>query len=211
MKKQKNVNALQKHKTSDKIKWFVVFTLVLLLIASVVAICVTLVPGVDQDEEVSAISDVAPVSVQNIDAEDAIKISFEYDPEKSPTVEEVFGSQIFESTLIRPYVVDTGMMGEIGGAQFSYNDTSFDNFLYANFIVKNDEKYTHFIGLYWGADLSNYIGFFAESDSLEGLDAVEYEFQGLNVNGESVTTAGTVEINISGLLEVVAFDNYVRG
>ena len=210
-------SAFQKHKTSDKIKWFVVFTLVLLLIASVVAICVTLVPGVDQDEKVSAVSDVTPVSVQNIDEEDAIKISFEYDPENASTVEEVFGSQIFESSLIRPYVIDTGMMGEIGGATLVIDKSSYEDFLYCNYIVKSQgtvedgykESYSLNIGLFWGESLDSYIGFSKISDTLEGLESAEWQFAGFSLNGEDVVEAMTVDIQISGLVEVANIENYI--
>ena len=200
---------------SDKIKWFVVFTLVLLLIASVVAICVTLVPGFEGDN-VSAVSDVAPVSVQNIDEEDAIKISFEYDPEKAPTVEEVFGADIFESTLIRPYVIDTGMMGEIGGATLVIDKSSYEDFLYCNYIVKSQgtvsdgykTSYSMNIGLFW-SNSDSYVGFSKTADTLEGLESAEWQFAGIIINGEDVVEAMTVDIQISGLVEVANIENYI--
>lgn len=216
MAKQNKVSAFQKHKMSDKIKWFVVFTLVLLLIASVVAICVTLVPGFEGDN-VSAVSDVAPVSVQNIDEEDAIKISFEYDPENAPTVEEVFGADIFESTLIRPYVIDTGMMGEIGGATLVIDKSSYEDFLYCNYIVKSQgtvedgykESYSLNLGLFWGESLDSYIGFLKTADTLEDLESAKWQFAGFSLNGEDVVEAMTVDIQISGLVEVANIENYI--
>ncbi len=64
MKKQKNVNALQKHKTSDKIKWIIAFTLIFVILAGVVAISVQMitsrenakVPEVVEPVEISSVT-----------------------------------------------------------------------------------------------------------------------------------------------------------
>lgn len=69
MKKQKNVNALQKHKTSDKIKWIIAFSLIFVVLAGTVAIAVTLYdntknePVVAEDDNlIDVVIDYSPVS-----------------------------------------------------------------------------------------------------------------------------------------------------
>lgn len=69
MKKQKNVNALQKHKMSDKIKWIIAFSLIFVVLAGTVAIAVTLFDNtennpvvVEDDNLIDVVIDYSPAS-----------------------------------------------------------------------------------------------------------------------------------------------------
>lgn len=69
MTKQNKVSALQKHKTSDKIKWIIAFSLIFVVLAGTVAIAVTLFDNtennpvvVEDDNLTDVVIDYSPAS-----------------------------------------------------------------------------------------------------------------------------------------------------
>lgn len=201
MAKQNKVSALQKHKTSDKIKWFVVFTLVLLLIASVVAICVTLVPGSsNESKEENNIS--SPVTFLEFEEEDPLSISFEYDPEKPETALAAFSDDIFQNEFVSSFSLKDYPFTQISVSSGEGEAVLESNDLYYYTTLSEEDGFVAKGIVAQIGDLS--ISIMYKADSFEELNSSEMSSVFVAVNGQEVETTTKINVKITGILQVIS-------